>query len=272
MHHTIVFSHANSFPAGTYRLLFDAWRQAGWRVVALPRIGHDPAHPVTNNWPHLRDELLAYISAQAPGEKVHLVGHSLGGFLSMLVASKQPALARSVVLLDAPVVAGWRSHVWGFLKLTGTASRRGPGRVALTRRHQWLHADAAYEHFAAKPAFARWDARVLRDYIACGTEPDPCASSPGGVRLAFDRKTEAQIYDTVPHHLGRLLRRHPLRCPVAFIGGQRSVELRQAGMAATRSLVGSHMDWVDGSHLFPMEKPLETAAAVLRALGSHRSV
>ena len=34
---TLVFSHANGFPAGTYRVLFEAWRAAGWRVVALPK-------------------------------------------------------------------------------------------------------------------------------------------------------------------------------------------------------------------------------------------
>ena len=32
---TLVFSHANGFPAGTYRTLFDRWREAGWRVVAV---------------------------------------------------------------------------------------------------------------------------------------------------------------------------------------------------------------------------------------------
>ena len=31
---TIVFSHANGFPAGTYRVLFDVWRDAGWQVAA----------------------------------------------------------------------------------------------------------------------------------------------------------------------------------------------------------------------------------------------
>ena len=27
----IVFSHANGFPEGTYRVLFEAWRAAGWK-------------------------------------------------------------------------------------------------------------------------------------------------------------------------------------------------------------------------------------------------
>ncbi|MFM7505218.1 MAG: hypothetical protein ACKO3M_01400, partial [Rubrivivax sp.] len=48
---TIVFSHANGFPAGTYRVLFEAWQAAGWRVLALPRLGHDERFPVTSGWP-----------------------------------------------------------------------------------------------------------------------------------------------------------------------------------------------------------------------------
>ena len=39
---TIVFSHANGFPAGTYRQLFEAWRAAGFTVHAVEKFGHDP--------------------------------------------------------------------------------------------------------------------------------------------------------------------------------------------------------------------------------------
>ncbi|MDP1900892.1 MAG: alpha/beta hydrolase [Rubrivivax sp.] len=263
----IVFSHANGFPAGTYRQLFEAWREAGFEVRAPEKFGHDPAYPVTSNWPHLRDQLVHFIEAQAGGQPVHLVGHSLGGYLSVLAASKRPALARSVVLIDAPLVAGWRAHSVHAMKLGGLMKRLGPGRVSVRRRWQWPSAEAAWNHFAAKHAFARWEPGALRDYIACGTEPDPDAAEPGGVRLAFYREIETRIYNTLPHHMGDLLGRHPLRCPVAFIGGTRSVENRQAGLALTRALAHERVDWVEGSHLFPMERPLETARAVLRQLG-----
>jgi hypothetical protein len=68
------------------------------------------------------------------------------------------------------------------------------------------------------------------------------------VRLAFRREVETRIYNTLPHHLGALLHRHPPRCPVAFIGGTQSAD--------------------EGSHLFPMERPDETAAVVLGLLPS----
>jgi pimeloyl-ACP methyl ester carboxylesterase len=260
---TIVFSHANGFPAGTYRVLFEAWRDAGWRVVARARFGHDPDFPVTSNWPHLRDELLDFVAREAPGGPVHLVGHSLGGYLSLLAACRRPRLAASVVLLDSPVLAGWRAHTVQVAKATGLIKRISPGRVSRTRRHQWPSSDAARAHFASKRAFARWDPAVLDDYIAVGFE----SASPGeGVRLAFDRGIETRIYDTLPHHLGALLRRHPPRSPVTFIGGTRSTELRQVGLEATRALTRGRIGWIEGSHLFPMEKPLDTAAAVLRAI------
>ena len=62
------------------------------------------------------------------------------------------------------------------------------------------------------------------------------------------------------------LRRHPLQCPVAFIGGTESAEMKQVGMAMTHKVVGSdHPDrlrMIEGSHLFPMEKPHDTAVAI----------
>ena len=42
MPRTLVFSHANGFPAGTYRVLFEQWRAAGWHVLAPEKFGHDP--------------------------------------------------------------------------------------------------------------------------------------------------------------------------------------------------------------------------------------
>ena len=268
---TLVFGHANGFPAGTYRVLFEAWRAAGWRVLAPARLGHDPGLPPTSNWPHLRDELLRFVASHAAGEPVYLVGHSLGGFLGLQAAVREPRRVAGVVLLDSPVIAGWRAHGLHMAKVSGLVRRASPGAVSHRRRQQWPDRAAALAHFAAKPAFARWDRRVLQDYIDAGTEPDPAPdAAPGAVRLAFRREVETRIYETLPHHLGPLLRRHPPRCPVAFIGGEDSVEVRRVGLAPTRALVGQRLQWLPGSHLFPMEQPEATAAAVLGLLDDMR--
>ena len=261
----IVFGHANGFPAATYRVLFEAWQGAGWQVLAPPLLGHDPRFAVSNNWPRLRDEMLDFIDRHAPGQRPVLVGHSMGGYVSLLAACKRPRLAQGVVLLDAPIFAGWRAHAVHALKLSGLMKRGGPGRVSARRRQHWASGDEARAHFAAKRSFAVWDPRVLADYIAGGMVPDP-EQGALAVRLAFDRAVETRIYNTLPHHLAALLRRHPPGCPVSYVGGTRSPEGRQAGLAATRALVGERLSWVEGSHLFPMERPAEAAAAVLRCL------
>ena len=259
---TIVFSHANGFPAGVYRRLFETWRAAGWRVEAVEKYGHDPRWPVTSNWPHLRDQLLQFIHDRTDGPVV-LVGHSLGGFLSLLAATRRPEIARAIVLLDSPVIHGWRAKMLQIGKATGVGERFSPGAVSKKRREHWPGRDAALAHFRSKPAFARWDPAVLEDYIDCGTEP-----ADGGRRLAFHRDTETRIYNSLPHHLPRLLRTHPLRCPVAFVGGTQSEELRRAGLGGTHPLVGDRFFWIEGSHLYPMEKPVETANLVLRILSN----
>lgn len=256
----IVFSHGNSFPAGTYSQLFAVWEQAGFEVTAVDRYGHDPRFPVTSNWPHLRDQLIEHAQAH-PGRPRFLVGHSLGGLLSLMAACRKPGLADAIVLMDSPVVVGWRAHSVHMAKLSGLIGRVTPARVAVRRRHQWPTREAVQAHFEGKHAFARWDPAVLRDYVQHGFE-----ARGDHWKLRFDREIEARIYNGLPHTLGSLLRRHPLRCPMGFIAGRQSSEMRQGGTEMARRLAGEHFRWIEGTHLFPMERPLETANTVLELL------
>jgi pimeloyl-ACP methyl ester carboxylesterase len=259
----VVFSHANGFPAGTYRILLDHVRAAGWPVLAPPKFGHDTRFPVTSNWPHLRDQLIQFIEAHRAAP-VYLVGHSLGGYLSLLAAARRPDLALGVVLLDSPLLPAWMGRVIQFGKAFGVGERFSPGAVSRRRRQHWPSADAAFAHFAAKPAFARWADGVLADYLACGLE----VGAEGGVHLSFQRDIETRIYNTLPHHVPRLLRTHPPRCPVAFVGARGSDELRRVGLRETRRLVHQRLTMLDGTHLFPMEAPQAAAAAVVHWLAS----
>jgi pimeloyl-ACP methyl ester carboxylesterase len=215
---------------------------------------------VTTNWPHLRDQLIAFVEAEV-GAAAVLVGHSLGGMLSMLAASRRPDLARGVLLLDSPVISGWRALSLRMAKATGLMPRITPARMTRMRRTSWPSRSAVREHFAAKSAFSRWDPRVLDDYVASAFAHGPRQST-----LAFEREVEARIYETLPHHLGPLLARHPLRCPLAFIGGRDSVEARRAGVAPTQRLAGERFAWTEGTHLFPMEHPDHAAALSLRMI------
>ena len=241
------FAHANSYPAGTYRQLFELL-SADFEIQALDMHAHNPRYPVTDGWPALVEEYIAELTARYTAPVI-LAGHSLGGMLSLMVAKARPDLVRCVVMLDAPVVAGWRALFWRLVKLTPLADKYSPAAFSAKRRMVWPDAEAAYQHFAAKDIFAAWAPGVLRDYIDNGVKPHP-----DGVQLRFTREIETKVYRTLPHHLGRLMKdRYPV--PIGFIGGADSWETSQSGLGHTQRLVGRFFKIVPGGHLFPMESP-----------------
>lgn len=79
-----------------------------YRVISYSRRYHYP-----NHWPqdtssfsvvvHAED-LAAFIKALKVG-RVHLVGHSFGAFISLLVAGDYPELIRSLTLVEPPVMS-----------------------------------------------------------------------------------------------------------------------------------------------------------------------
>lgn len=248
------FVHANSYPAGTYRVFFDALRHH-YEVRSLDLHAHDPRFPVKDGWRELADELVADLAARSQGPVI-LVGHSMGGVLSLMAAKSRPDLVRGVILLDAPVVAGWRALVLRLVRGSAWGDRLSPARFSARRRNLWPDSEAAFQHYASKEMFARWAPGVLRDYVQHGLVPHP-----EGVALRFTREAETAVYRGLPDHIGALVR-SGLPVPVGFVGGVDSDECRRAGLDATRRLVGRHFRQVAGSHLFPMESPGIAAAAV----------
>src|SRR5665647_3817883 len=116
----IIFSHANSFPASTYGVLFKSLRARGFTVKAIEKFGHDSQYPVTNNWPHLVQQLVDFTQTEVEtaGKSAFLVGHSLGGLLSLMAAARAPQLVRGVLLVDSPILGGWRATTLGAVSYT----------------------------------------------------------------------------------------------------------------------------------------------------------
>jgi pimeloyl-ACP methyl ester carboxylesterase len=260
----IVFSHGNSFPASTYGAMLRHLTTRGYDVRWIEKIGHDPVYPVTNNWPHLVTHLADFTRQQVlqkPDQPLFLVGHSLGGFLSLMCTAKHPALGgspiRGVILLDSPIIGGWRAKVLRAAKRWGVIGSVPPGAVSKGRRATWPDAHAAFLHFRSKKNFIGWDDEAIHRYVEGFT-----THAQGRRQLAFDRGIETTIYNTLPDNVEALLSSHPLQCPVAFIGGQQSVEVKAVGLALTEKLTQDRLRMVSGSHLFPIENPLVTAAAI----------
>ena len=251
-------------------MFFNSLKTRGFQVKAIEKFGHDPRYPVTSNWPKLVQQLADFTAheVEKSGQAAFLVGHSLGGFLSLMCAARHPSLGglpiKGVVLMDSPIVGGWRATALSVAKRARLLGSLSPGAVSRKRRQVWPSRDDALAHFLSKKAFARWDPQVLNDYIAHGTQD---ASPQADERvLSFDRDVETAVYNTLPDNMEALLKRHPLKCPVSYVGGRQSAEMRQVGMTLTEKITKGRIMMLDGSHLFPMEKPLASAAAIEASL------
>lgn len=273
----VIFSHGNSFPGGTYTQLLNRLGTHGFDVQAVDRFGHDPRYPVTSNWPHLVQQLADFVVTTVHGHPgpVYLLGHSLGGLVSLMCAARFPTLhghpIAGVVMLDSPLIGGWKAQALAMAKHTQMVGHLSPGAISRKRRQHWPDAQAAQAHFAHKRVFARWDPQVLADFIARGTEDVALPDGSTHRALRFGRDVETAIYNTLPHNLARLLRQHPLICPVAFVGGTESAEMKQVGTALLCKVVRpdlhpERLRMLPGTHLFPMERPHETADVVADVL------
>jgi len=251
--HIIHFAHANGFPARTYSKLFRSL-EADFEIGYLERHGHNPDFPVDDGWCRLKDELRAELERRYTRPVIG-VGHSLGGILHFLVAVENPELYSQIILLDAPIISRFSSNAIWALKTFRLMDRYTPSQMTRLRRRSWPSREEAFQHFKGKEKFAAFDEDVLRDYVEHGL-----VEGESGLELFFTPRIEAKIYRTIPHDLPRF--RGKLETPAAYIGGSDSREGRLARLDYMKKHFPFDFYSIQGSHLFPLEKPFETAVKI----------
>jgi len=262
----ITFLHANGYPSGVYRQFFDA---VGKRAIVRAPTVLDTALdcPPHKRWPTMLDKALLTVNkldSSKSGKARHvLVGHSMGGYLALQVAARDPDLISDVVLIESPIPTGWRSQVLTFSQLTGLAYRAGPAPIAARRRDTWPSRAAAKEFFAGKKFVQRWAPGVLDDFIE-----HAIVASDDGVTLRVPRDTERDIYANIVHRSARADLQHLKRSQVrvSFIAGKFSEELRLAGASDNERLFAPNYVELPHGHLIPLEAPQVCATAVLAAI------
>lgn len=254
---TIHFAHANGFPAKTYNKLFSLL-ESDYEINYLPRHAHNPKFPVTDGWDRLRDELREEIE-KSYTQKIIGLGHSLGGVLHLLVAAESPELYERIILLDAPIISRLSSGGLWIMKTLNLMDRFTPSQITRYRRNSWQSEEDVYEHFKAKPKFDVFDEDVLRDYVKHAT-----TETEKGLELFFKPSIEAKIYQTLPHRLPKL--KGKLKVPIAYIGGTNSREAELARLSFMKKNFDIDFYQVEGSHLYPLEKPSETSLVIRKIL------
>ena len=103
---TVILVHGSNGDFRTWQSQYAALAER-YRTVTYSRRYHWPNLPIGNGvdyaMPEQLDDLRAFVGALS-SEPVHLVGHSYGAYLCLLLSISDPGLVRSLVLGEAPVI------------------------------------------------------------------------------------------------------------------------------------------------------------------------
>lgn len=244
------FAHANGFPLATYKRMLSIL-STRFDVHGIECLGHDSQYPVDARWRSLVKHVIAEIEEQ--GAPVVGVGHSLGGVLIYFAAIERPDLFTEVIILDAPMFNPIKAGFLELLKWLGLHKHFVPGKNALRRRSSWPTHEDAYKHFSVRRPFKYFDEQVLHDYVSS------FETKESGVELKFKPAVEARVFDDMPTNIYK----RKLKVPGHFIFGKRSDVVSKADLASIMRKTPLRLVAMDGSHLFAMEKPLQTAELVM---------
>ncbi len=114
----MIFTHGGGDRAETWASPSADFARRGWATVAWDLRGHGrSAAPAVADY-YSRETALTDLEMLAGGQAVVLVGHSLGGYLSMAFALRHPAQVRALILVaagpgfrDPQARARWNANV-----------------------------------------------------------------------------------------------------------------------------------------------------------------
>jgi pimeloyl-ACP methyl ester carboxylesterase len=252
------FAHANGYPPLAYQPLLTRLADR-FRVLAMDtlpmRAGSRPE--ALHDWGPLADELVAFLT-QHVSEPVIGAGHSLGAVLTLMAALQQPALFRSLVIIDPSLFSRRRLMAWRAIKAAGLGERLHPLiPLTLRRRRRFASRDEMFARYRRAAIFRRIDDDGLRAYV------DAIAvDRAGGVELGYSPEWEARIYYTGIPDLWAELPRLTLPIEVIYGSGSDTFSIR-ARSALRRALPHARFHEIPGAgHLVPLEKPQDVARAV----------
>lgn len=259
MRELIHFVHGNGFPSSCYRQLFKHL-DATFDCTYIDRLGHSINYPVSENWHHLIDELIASVEEQSKSPVVGL-GHSFGGVVSFMAAIRRPELFRRLILLDSPLFGFAKSTAVRLCKRLSLIEHITPARRTRKRRRAWQSKEEALTYLRSRVLFKYFSDACLEDFVDYGL-----MKTIQGYELRFDGEVEYQIFCTIPH----MLHRYEGQCtvPVTLIYGDRSSVVGPGDRRYMKKKYGIHSVKTQGTHMFPMEYPKETARLVIDICGA----
>ena len=227
----------------------------GLRIVALDFAGHGRSeHRGQGAHYHLADYVAdAWGALKALGwEECHLLGHSMGGVVCLLLAASWPDMVRRMAFVDC--IGPFTTEPEGAPEqLRKAISERGVAAGRAYKVYESVQAAAAAKR-AANPWLSEAGALAL---AARGTEP-----CEGGLRFTRDPRLQEPS-------LLRLSRAHVLafhaavRCPtLAILAEDNPYYPREMAIELLAPIDDCRIEWVTGGHHVHLDRPERVAGMI----------
>lgn len=263
----IHFAHANGMPSGAYQPMFKALEEK-YTVVFIPVLGADESkYPVDNHWEQLIQQIIDSVKTTCAEHQVKSViglGHSLGALCTLRAIYRHPKLFSQAVLLDPPLIGGYRSFIWHLAKIghkvgfSQAVDKMSPAGVSQRRRDVWDSPEQAYEGLRHKSLFKHFDERCFQGYIEHGLTQ----RQDGKYELTFPKSREVAVFRNNPSWYW-LTPNRPPAVAVRFIIGTDSLFLTYKFPQKVKKRLGIAYDTHKGGHMFPLEYPESVAQKIM---------
>ena len=254
-------AHATGLCAGTYTPLAQRLRPH-LKLLGMDDRGHGktraPADPkMLKNWDIFVDDLERFI--ESLGKPVIAMGHSRGATISLLLAVKRPDLIPALVLIDPTILPFSWMWWWYLAKLSGLNRFVPIVATAAKRKNIWPDRASILQAYQGKAVFRTWQDGFLEAYVRDGTEK----TEDGTIRLSCNPSWESRCFAVCPHDIWRSI--PLLQKPALVVYGDKSdTFLRSAARRFKANVPGAAFQrFKRTGHFVPMERPAETAQAIV---------
>lgn len=237
------------------------------------------AHGLSDNgrvfagWDKACDEIRPLLSAYQ-SQPLIAMGHSFGGILSLLSASRNPQLYQQVIALDPVLFPAWAANLLTVPGISHVWFRIHPlARQARRRRNGWGDRRQAYDYFYQRGIFKTWSDEALDAYLDHALIPaDEKAKSDQNVQanhhglvLACPPWMESRVFATYPKRLWSELNK--LNTPTFYLHGDNTFSFLPASaakLACSNRCIESQQ--IEGDHCFMLGQPRQAAEVILSHL------
>ena len=250
------FLHANGYPPGCYKPLFERL-QSHYHVygMLLRPLWKDSNPKEVRTWKLFSDDLLQFLALNA-AEPAIGVGHSIGAVVTLRAALREPHRFRALVLIDPVLFVPGFLFRWHVVRSLGLGDRLHPLIPgAKKRRRTFDDLERLFERYRSRTIFRYMSDKNLRIFIEGITRP----RADSGYELVYSPDWEAQIYRTGMHDFDIWRELPKLQMPTLFIrGAETDTFLEDAAKLVKQKQPHVRVETLEKStHILPLERPQE---------------